>query len=39
MASHEDDRAVAVATRVVEVRGGTTVAPVDGAVPEAPRAG
>jgi len=27
MASHEDDRAVAVATRVVEVRGGVTTSP------------
>lgn len=42
MASHEDERAVAVATRVVEVRGGTTVSPIgpaDAAVTEVPRAG
>jgi heme ABC exporter ATP-binding subunit CcmA len=40
LASHEDDRAVALATRVVEVRGGTTVVPVAGdAGGEVPRAG
>lgn len=40
LASHEDDRAAAVATRVVEVRGGTVVAPsAVSAVPEPPRAG
>ncbi len=39
LASHEDERAAAVATRVVEVRGGTTVVRPVTPAEEAPRAG